>query len=384
MNRLCTPWVIVLTSLFCGSSPLHADDNGNLRVYLGTYTNDTSLGIYVSTLDSATGKLTPAELAAEAKNPSFLAIHPSRKFLYAANEIFEFEGKKTGSVSAFSIDAATGKLTLLNQCVSMGRSPCHLTIDAAGKNVLVANYHGGSVAVIPLESNGRLVGPHISIQHTGSSVDKRRQASAHAHSINLDPTNKFAFVADLGLDKILIYQFDGLESMLVANDPFTGVVAPGSGPRHFAFHPSNKYAFVNNELTSTVTSFAFDPTKGSLTEIQTLSTLPEPTPGNSTAETVVHPSGKFVYVSNRGHNSLAIFQCDPETGQLMAIGHASSGGKTPRNFNIDPSGRYAVVANQDSNKVVVLHIDQETGKLTPTGNSIEVGRPVCVRFMRMD
>lgn len=363
---------------------VRADSNGKLRVYFGTYTNDTSRGIYVSTLDSVNGKLIPAELAVEAKNPSFLAIHPGGKYLYAVSEVAEFDGKKTGSIGAYSIDGPTGRLTLLNQQPSMGASPCHLTVDSAGKNVLVANYHGGSIAVLPIKADGRLDLPSTSIQHQGSSVDKRRQTAAHAHSINLDPTNKFAFVADLGLDKVLIYHFDGSKSELTPNDPPAGAVAPGSGPRHFAFHPTTKFAFVNNELTSTVTSFAYDPTKGSLTEIHTLSTLPEPTPGNSTAETVVHPSGKFVYVSNRGHNSLAMFQCDPATGRLTAIGHASTGGKTPRNFNIDPSGRFVLAANQDTNNVVVLSIDQDTGKLTPTGTSIEVGHPVCVRFMKMD
>ena len=384
MNRLCKVWLIVLTAVFGGSNSVRADQDGILRVYFGTYTGETSKGIYVSTLDSATGKLSPAELACEAKSPSFLAIHPTRKYLYAVSEISDFEGKRTGGVSGFSIDSASGRLTLLNQQPSKGAGPCHLVVDAAGKNVLVANYGGGSVAVLPIDPDGHLSPSSSSIQHVGKGVNSQRQEGPHAHSINLDPANRFAFAADLGLDKVLIYRFDGAKGLLTANDPPAGIVPPGSGPRHFAFHPSIKYAFVNNEMTSTVTSFAFDPTRGALTEIQTLSTLPEPTPGNSTAETVVHPSGKFVYVSNRGHDSLAIFQCDETTGRLTAIGHQSTGGKTPRNFNIDPSGRYVLAANQDTNNVVVLKIDQTTGKLTPTGQSIEVGRPVCVRFVQFN
>lgn len=363
---------------------LHAQDARKVRVYFGTYTNEISKGIYLSTFDSATGKLAPAELAAESKNPSFVAIHPTRKFVYGVSEIADFQGKSVGGVSAFSVDSATGKLTLLNQQPSAGGGPCHLVVDAAGKNVLVANYGGGSVAVLPIAENGQLAPPSSSIQHQGSGVNKSRQEGPHAHSINLDKTNKFAFAADLGLDKVLIYKFDGAKGLLTPNDPPAGVVPPGSGPRHFAFHPSGKYAFVNNEMTSAVTSFAYDPANGSLKEIHTISTLPEPTPGNSTAETVVHPSGKFVYVSNRGHNSLAIFQCDEATGRLTAVGHQSSGGKTPRNFNIDPSGGYILAANQDSNNVAVLKIDTNTGKLTATGNSIDVGRPVCVRFMALD
>ena len=381
MNRLCTKWIIALTTLFGISQPISAQDAGKVRVYFGTYTNETTKGIYLSTLDTATGKLSPAELAGEVKNPSFVSIHPSRKFLYAVSEISDFDGKRVGGVSAFQIDGATGRLKLLNQQSSVGAGPCHLVVDAAGKNVLAANYGGGSVCVLPIGEDGKLSPASSSIQHQGSSVNKQRQEAPHAHSINLDPANRFAFAADLGLDKVLIYKFDGGKGMLTAHDPPAGIVAPGSGPRHFAFHPSGKYAFVNNEMTSSVTAFAYDPAQGSLTDIHTLSTLPEPTPGNSTAETVVHPSGKFVYVSNRGHDSLAMFQCDEATGKLTPIGHQSTGGKTPRNFNIDPTGRYVLAANQSTNNVVVLKIDLNSGKLTPTGNSIDVGSPVCVRFV---
>lgn len=381
MNCLISKWLIVMTTVLGMTTVANSADPEKFRVYFGTYSGELSKGIYVSTFDAATGKLSAPELAAEVKNASFLAIHPSRKYLYAVSEIADFEGKKQGGVSAFEIDSATGRLKLLNQQSSGGGGPCHLVTDAQGKNVLVANYGGGSVSVLPILADGKLSPASSTIQHQGSSVDKQRQEGPHAHSINLDPANKFAFAADLGLDKVLVYRFDGSKGLLTANDPPAGVVAPGSGPRHFAFHPSGKYAFVNNEMTSTITSFAYDPAKGSLTEVHTLSTIPGPTPGNSTAETVVHPSGKFVYVSNRGHNSLAIYQCDPATGRLTALGHQSTGGKTPRNFNIDPTGSYVLAANQDTNNVTVLKIDAATGKLSPTGAAIEVGIPVCVKFV---
>jgi 6-phosphogluconolactonase len=269
----------------------------------------------------------------------------------------------------------------LNQQSSTGSGPCHLVVDAAGKFVLVANYGGGSVACLPIGADGKLSPASTSIQHQGSGANKQRQEAPHAHSINLDAANKFAFAADLGLDKVLVYPFDSQKGLQASDKLPPGLLAPGSGPRHFAFHPTGKYAFVNNEMTSSVTAFAYDSAKGSLTEIQTLSTLPGAVPGNSTAEIVVHPSGKFVYVSNRGHNSLAMFSCDPATGKLTAIGHQPTGGKIPRNFNIDPSGKLLLAANQESNNVVVFRVDSDSGKLTPAGSEIEVGKPVCVRFL---
>ena len=383
MYREFSKWLIIMTAVLGMTSAANSADPEKFRVYFGTYSGQLSKGIYVSTFDATTGQLSPPELATEVKNASFVAIHPTRKYLYAVSEIADFEGKKQGGVSAFTIDPASGRLKLLNQQSSGGGGPCHLVTDAQGKNVLVANYGGGSVSVLPILADGKLAPSSSTIQHRGSSVDKQRQEGPHAHSINLDAANKFAFAADLGLDKVLIYRFDGGKGLLTANDPPAGIVSPGSGPRHFAFHPTGKYAFVNNEMTSTVTSFAYDPAKGSLTEIHTLSTIPEPTPGNSTAETVVHPSGEYVYVSNRGHNSLAMYQCDAATGRLTSIGNQSTGGKTPRNFNIDPTGRYVLAANQDTNNVVVLKVDLATGKLSPTGTTIEVGTPVCVRFVSL-
>lgn len=380
-------WIFVLSAGFSlmTSQISSADDSDALkkfRVYIGTYTNGASRGVYQATFDSVTGELSSPQLAAEIVSPSFVAIHPNKKFLYAVNETADYDGKKTGAVTACSIDESTGALKVLNQQASEGMHPCHLVVDAGGKNLLVANYSSGTVAVLPIEPNsGRISKASSIIQHMGSSANKQRQEGPHAHSINLDPANRFALTCDLGLDKVLIYRFDAATGTLTANDPAAGVVAPGSGPRHLAFHPNGKYVYVNNEMTSGITAFNYDPAKGALTEIHTLSTLPGDVPGNSTAETVVHPSGQTVYVSNRGHNSIAIFKCDPATGRLTAKGHCSTGGKTPRNFNVDPTGSFLLAANQDSSDVHVFKIDPQSGDLAATGIKVQVGNPVCLRFL---
>ena len=355
--------------------------SGKMRVYVGTYTGGKSKGIYVLELDTATGALSKPVLAAQTANPSFVAIRPGHRFLYAVGELDNFKGKKGGAVTAFAIDAKTGKLTQLNQQSSKGAGPCHLVVDATGKNVLVANYSGGSVAVLPIADDGKLSEASSFIQHKGSSVDKGRQEAPHAHSINLDAANHFAVAADLGLDKVLVYKFDADKGTLSPNTPPSASVPPGSGPRHFAFHPDRRHAYVINEMKSTVTAFNYDANKGALEPIQTLSTLPHPVKGNSTAEVQVHPSGKFVYGSNRGHNSIALFTVDAKTGRLTAAGHQPTGGKTPRNFGIDPTGKWLLAANQDSDSITVFRIDPKTGKLEPTGHKAEVGRPVCVKFI---
>jgi 6-phosphogluconolactonase len=356
-----------------------------MLVYIGTYTQRDSKGIYVYRLDLGTGQLTPAGVAAETPSPSFLAIHPNRRFLYAANEVSTFNGERTGSVSAFAIDAKTGKLTPLNQQPSGGQGPCHLVVDKSGKAVLVANYGGGSVSAIPIGRDGKLGTPTASIQHTGSGTNPQRQERPHAHSINLDAGNKFAVAADLGLDKLLVYRFDPGKGTLVANDPPFATVAPGSGPRHFAFHPNRRNAYVINEMARTVTAFGYDAKGGVLKELQTISTLPAGVTGGnfSTAEVQVHPSGKFLYGSNRGHNSIAIFSIDSKTGMLTAAGHQPTQGNTPRNFGIDPTGKFLLAANQASNTVVVFRIDGKTGALTPTGQVVQVPVPVCVKFVRL-
>jgi 6-phosphogluconolactonase len=355
-----------------------------LRLYIGTYTagQSTSKGIYLLDMDPVSGELSPPRLAGEAVNPSFLAIHPTRKFLYAVGEMSDFEGRRSGAVSAFAIAPESGELTLLNQQPSGGRGPCHVVVDHEGRHVLVANYSSGSAAVLPIDADGRLGEPTAVVQHEGSGPNERRQQGPHAHAVNLDPAGRYAFVADLGVDKVFVYRFDRTTGALTPNDPPAAGVAPGAGPRHFAFHPGGGLAYVINELLSTVTAFAYYPDRGVLRELQTVPTLPAGfDEENTTAEIRVHPSGRFLYGSNRGHDSIAAFSIDQGTGRLTPIGHQSTGGRTPRNFNIDPSGRWLVAANQASDTLVVLAIDQQTGRLTPAGITAEVPAPVCVTFI---
>jgi 6-phosphogluconolactonase len=359
-------------------SPARGKD---VLVYIGTYTGAKSKGIYAYRLDLSTGAMTSLGLVAETENPSFLAIHPNHYFLYAVSEMGDSGAQKDGSVTAFAI-GETGKLRFLNQQSSGGQGPCYLVVDKTGRDVLVANYSSGSVSVIPVEPDGKLGKPSAFIQHHGSSVDPERQKGPHAHSINVDAANRFAFAADLGLDKVLVYRFDPVKGTLLANDPPSVSVKPGAGPRHFAFHPGGHYAYVINEMHSTVTAFSYDPAAGVLKELQTISTLPEGFKAeNSTAEVQVHPSGKFLYGSNRGHDSIAVFAIDPGKGTLRLVEQQSTQGKTPRNFGIDPSGRYLLAANQDSGTVVVFRIDPQNGRLSPAGQITEVPNPVCVKFL---
>jgi 6-phosphogluconolactonase len=354
---------------------------GKLWVFVGTYTEGKSKGIYRCELDPATGKLSAPQLAAETVSPSFLAVHPSNRFLYAVGETDESAGKKTGTVSAFSLDTKTGALKLLNRQPSGGIHPCHLVVDRRGKNVLGANYSGGNAAVLPVEEDGRLGERTALVQHTGKGADPSRQAGPHAHSINLDAANRFAVVADLGLDQVFVYRFDPDKGHLAKNDPPSLKLDLKSGPRHFAFHPNGRHAYVINELASTVTAMKYDAERGTLEKVQTVSTLPERRKGNSTAEVQVHPSGKFLYGSNRGHNSIAVFAVDAETGQLTPAGHQGSGIKVPRNFGIDPTGTFLLVANQDGDSILVFRIDPKTGALEATGEKVDVPKPVCVKFV---
>lgn len=381
---LVTTCAVLTLSVFC--SPAGAADPAPaepaaVRMYLGTYTSGASQGIYVGRLDLATGGLRLDGLAAETRNPSFLAIHPNCRFLYAVGEISDFDGKRTGAVNAFRIEPTTGRLELLNQHSSGGTGPCHLVVDRTGRNVLVANYGGGSVAVLPIRDDGRLGSATGFVQHEGSSVHPRRQQRPHAHSINLDAANHFAFAADLGLDKVLIYRFDAAAGTLTANEPPWANVAPGAGPRHFAFHPGGQFAYVINELQSTLTAFRYDAARGALEAIHTISTLPAPLEGNTTAEVQVHPSGRFIYGSNRGHDSIAVFAVDKDTGRLTLVEHEPTQGKTPRNFGVDPTGRFLLACNQNSDTVVSFRIDPQTGGLTATGHQLEVAAPVCVKFV---
>jgi len=357
-----------------------------MLVYFGTYTNtQKSKGIYVSRLDTEAGTLSAAELAGETPSPSFLTIDSTGRFLYAVNEVNEYKGLPAGVVSAFMIDRTSGMLKWLNQQSSQGPSPAHLTIDRESRNVLVANYGGGSVAVLPIAKDGKLKTASGFVQHNGSSVNKLRQTSPHAHSITLDPTGQFVYVADLGLDWIVIYQLDARRGVLQLNDPPNAKVEPGAGPRHFSVHPSGRYGYVINELNCTVTAFTRDPNNGGLTQLQTVSALPPKVAvqsGYSGAELEVHPSGRFLYTSVRGHNSIAVYTIDQNTGKLTYVENTPTQGDTPRGFGIDPDGKFLIAGNQNSDTVVVFKIDQQTGKLTPTGSQIEVGAPVCVKFVK--
>ncbi|HEV3339781.1 MAG TPA: lactonase family protein [Pirellulales bacterium] len=384
MIRTLTFGLTIAFGMAFSHSSWAAEENaGKVRVYVGSYADAKNDGVHLLELDLASGKLTRISGASGIQNPSFLAIHPNKKFLYAVCEIGEFDGKQTGAVAGFAIEK-DGGLKPLNRESSGGQGPCHLVVDKAGKNVLAANYGGGSVCCLPIGGDGRLAKSSAFIQHQGKSVDPGRQEGPHAHSVNLDPANHFAFVADLGLDQVMVYRFDADKGALKPNSPPFASVKPGSGPRHFAFHPSGRFAYVINEMALTVTAFTYDDAKGVLTEVQTISTVPDDfvdKGGNSTAEVQVHPSGKFVYGSNRGHNTIAAFSVDSKSGRLTPVGHASSGGKTPRNFGIDPSGKYLLAANQDSDNILVLAIDPETGKLNSTGHEIKVPKPVCVKFV---
>jgi 6-phosphogluconolactonase len=363
--------------LLAATVPLGAAE---VLMYVGTYTRGDSKGIYAYRLEDSTGKLTPLGLAGEAANPSFVTIHPNRRFLYAVGE--GNEAGKGGTVTAFSIDAGTGKLTKINTQYTRGGGPCYVRLDKTGKCALVANYGGGSVISFPVNADGSLGESASYIEHKGSSLDPKRQAKPYGHSINPSPDNRFAVAADLGTDQLFIYRLDPTRATLTPNEPAFARVAPGSGPRHFAFHPSSRFAYAINEMRSTVTVFRYDASNGVLTEMQTVSTLPADFKGNnSTAEVQVHPSGRFLYGSNRGHDSIAVFSIDPRKGMLTLIENVSTQGRVPRNFGIDPSGRWLIAANQNTNNLVVFRIDEKTGRLTATGQAEQVGSPVCVKFV---
>jgi 6-phosphogluconolactonase len=350
-------------------------------VYIGTYTGPKSQGIYVYKLAMATGKLTPLGLAAAATSPSFLAIDPSHKYLYAVDEIANYEGKKTGAVSAFSIDHATGKLRLLNSVPSGSAGPCHVSVDHTGKYVFVANYGVGSVAAFPILADGSLGKATAFLPHTGHSIDPKRQEAPHAHSIYVSPDNRFVVSADLGTDQVYVYRFDSTRGTLTPNDPPSAAVPPGTGPRHFAFDPHARFGYAIEEMGSSLTAFSYDAGRGVLTPLETISTVPKDYKGyNDCAELMMHPSGKFLYGSNRGHDSITVFSLDPVKGTPTPIQYVSTEGKTPRGFGIDPTGSYLIAGNQDSDSLVAFHIDAKTGHLTPTGQKEDIASPVCVIF----
>ena len=359
-------------------------------LFVGTYTEKESTGIYAYRFDAESSELTPLGIAAEASNPSFLAIDPSHRFLYAVNEVQKYKDASSGVVSAFAIDRQkgdrqTGTLQLLNAVASRGADPCYIAFDKTGKYALVANYTGGSVAVFPVQSDGHIGESSAFVQHVGSSVNRERQEGPHAHWIETTPDNRFAIAVDLGLDELLVYRFDAKTGSLALNNPPYAKLDPGAGPRHLAFHPNGKFVYVVNELQSSITAFAYDASRGTLHTLKTVLTLPKNFSGsNNAAEIKIDSRGKFLFASNRGHDTIAVFSIDRKTGALTLAGSFPTQGKTPRNFEIDPTGRFLFVANQDTNNIVVFRIDANNGRLTPTKQILQVSSPVCLKFMAVE
>ncbi len=377
MKQFCLTGLCLALSL----SSMSAEE---FHVYFGTYTGAKSRGIFVARFNSATGKLSAPELAAEMTNPSFLAVSPDKRHLYAVSEVDRAQGKPAGAVKAFGLNARTGKLTALNQQTSGGTGPCHLAVDATGECALVANYGSGSIAAFPIRADGSLSEAASVIQHSGSSVNRDRQAGPHAHCVVPTPDNRFVLACDLGLDQVLAYRLDAAEAKLAPNNPPFATVAPGSGPRHLTFSPDGKFVYVINEMALTVTGFTFDASTAALHEVQTISTLPAgyaATPGDSGGEIALSANGKFLYASNRGHDSITLFSVDAKSGALTFAQNVSTEGKVPRHFAIDPTGHWLLAENQSSDSVVVFAIAAATGQLKPTGNIISIGSPICAMFV---
>lgn len=356
---------------------------GQYIAFVGTYTGKTSSkGIYAYRFDPEKGQLTSIGVAAETADPSFLVVHPNGKYLYAVNEIATFNGGPGGAVSAFAIDAKTGALKFLNQVPTRGAGPCHISLDKSGAFVLVANYDGGSIASFPVHDDGSLGTASGFVQHSGTGPNKERQEGPHAHWIGTSPDNRFALAVDLGLDQVIVYGFDPSKGIFTPMLSGFAKVKPGAGPRHLAFHPNGKFAYVLSEMDSSVTVFSYQAKNGAFTSSQTISALPKDYAGpKEAAEIAVHPSGNFLYTSNRGHDSIAIFAIDAKKGTLTPLGQVLTGGKTPRHFAIDPTGAYLLAENQESNNIVVFHIDPVTGSLTPTGQTVDAPSPVCITFV---
>jgi 6-phosphogluconolactonase len=377
--RVVLVFLIALT--FSVLAPAGSAAQQKFLVYVGTYTDHGSKGIYAYRFDSSTGKMTSLGLAAETAQPSFFVVDAGGRFLYAVNETGNFNGQTTGAVSAFAIQSDTGKLSLLNQVSSRGTDPAHITLDRTGKYALVANYTSGSVAVFGLLKDGRLGETTSFVQHKGSSVNLARQKGPHAHAVALSPDNRFAVVADLGLDELLVYSFDAAKGTM-GTQPQVVKTSPGAGPRHLVFSADGRFLYAINEMQSSVVAYSYDSTSGALHELQTISALPKGFSGeNTAAEIEIDPSGKFLFASNRGNDSIAEFAIDSHTGMLTFVVTDSTGGKTPRNFAIDPTGSWLLAANQDSDNIVIFSIDKKTGQIKPTGDSLQVPSPVCVKFV---
>lgn len=374
-------FVALLT--FVGLLPAK-DSHNNYLLFIGTQTGKDSKGIYAYRYNAKSGELASLGLAAETTNPSFLAVDPDDRYVLAVNEVDKFKGESSGGVSAFSVDRQSGKLTLINDVPSGAPGPCFLSFDRSGKHILVANY-SGSVAVFPALDGGRIGESSALVKHSGAGPNADRQEGPHPHWIGTTPDDHFALVADLGNDQLFVYRFDSTKGTLTRNDPPSAKLAPGSGPRHVAFHPNGRFVYIVNELLSTVSAFVLDSQRGVVTPVQTISTLPAGFSGqNDTAEIEVHSSGKFLFASNRGHDSIAVFSIDQTRGSLTSVADVPTLGKVPRNFEIDPTGSRLFVANQKSNNIVVFRIDARTGALTPTGQVLAAPNPVSLKFVRID
>ena len=371
--------VAFLCSAFCFGKEVRTS---KYLLYVGTYTDKGAKGIYVYRYDAGSGQLSDSQVAAETVNPSFVTIDDKKRLLYAVNELQKYQNESSGGVSAFSIGPRR-QLHLLNEVASGGADPCYVSIDKSGKYVLVANYTGGSISVFPIRQDGSLGAPTAFIQHKGSGPNRERQEAAHAHWIETSPDNRFAIASDLGIDELLVYRFDASTGKLAPNDPPFAKAEPGAGPRHLAFAPSGKFAYVINELQSTVSVFSYDAANGVLHPLQTISALPKKFSGeNTAAEIAIHPNGRFLFASNRGHDSIAVFSIDKAKGTLRLIDNFSVKGRTPRSFVIDPTGSRLLVANQDTGNIVVFRINRSTGRLTATGQEVKVPAPVCLKFMK--
>jgi 6-phosphogluconolactonase len=377
--------LLVLPAASARRSAPRSRSKGSYLVFVGTYTGPVSKGIYAYRFNPGTGQAISLGLVAETANPSFLAIDPNRRFLYAVNEISEYQGQRSGSVSAFAIDQRSGRLALLNRVASRGDGPCYVSLDKTGKYVLVTNYGSGSIAVFPVLDDGRLGEATTVIQHSGHGPDRQRQEGPHPHQIDLSADNRFAIVTDLGLDQLLVYPFDPAKGTLAASQPPYAKVAPGAGPRHFSFAPHADFLYVINELQSNVSQYSYETAAGKVQQLATVSALPEGFRGTSyAAEIAMDPEGKFLYASNHGHDSIAIFAIDSAAGTPRFLEAVSTGGKTPRHFEIAPGGTYLFAANQESNQIVVFKIDKSTGQLTPSGLVLDVPSPACVKFVRVE
>jgi 6-phosphogluconolactonase len=366
------PSLFVLVIAFASSLAPAAD----MYVFIGTSRSGAGIGLSLAHFDTDTGVLTTPQLAVEAVQPAFFVIHPDGRHLYTVN------AGEPGGISAYSIDPAGARLTLINQVPSGGGEPAYVSLDQTARFVLVANYNGGNIAAFALKPDGGIGARTAFVQHTGRSVNPRRQSAVHPHSIIVDPTNHFALVADLGLDKLFVYRFDDRTGALTPNAPPFAAVKSGSGPRHVKFHPNGRWAYLINEMGRSVTALNWDSARGALTEFQTISTLPADFNGTSTcAEVLVHPNGRFLYGSNRGHDSIAVFAIDPASGLLTPVEYVPTQGRTPRNFAFDPTGKWIICANQDSNNAVVFRVDDATGRLTQTGQPVPAPYPFCERFL---